>query len=70
MKYYESLDKLASNYYYNKYPATFKKTSTGLTSDQCNAALSPEVQEYFQTKKQGLFSRIAQKVKKTTPNPT
>jgi hypothetical protein len=64
-RYYESLDKLASNYYGNKYPCKFTTTASGLKPEQCTLALSPEIQKLLQYKKLGFLSKFKQKIKNT-----
>lgn len=62
---YESLDRLASNYYGKKYPHGFKKTSSGLSPEACNAALTIEFQEFIKEEDLGFFAKFKKKVKNT-----
>lgn len=63
-KNYESLDKLASDYYAKKYPTTFKKTSTGLSLELCQLALSIEGQQALQRNKLGFYERVKESAKR------
>ncbi|XP_058796744.1 ubiquinol-cytochrome-c reductase complex assembly factor 2 [Phymastichus coffea] len=62
---YQSLDKIASNYYAKKYPHNFKKTSTGLSQELCSLAMNHEVQKALQLELEnsGFFSKVKNSVK-------
>lgn len=63
-RYYNSLQRIASNQHGNSYKRTLSSTASGLTQEQCNIALSPEFLEAWQEEEGGLFSRIFTKNKK------
>lgn len=44
---FQSLENIANNVYYQKYPRKFTSTSTGLTGEQCRQVLSSEFLEYI-----------------------
>ncbi|KAK2587645.1 hypothetical protein KPH14_003768 [Odynerus spinipes] len=46
-RYYASLKRIASNHYGQRYKRTLTSTASGLTVEQCNLALSPEMQEFL-----------------------
>nr|XP_021184923.2 probable methyltransferase-like protein 15 homolog [Helicoverpa armigera] len=54
---YNSLNKLADNYYKNKYKRTHSSTATGLNTEECNLILSNEVLEYLKEENKALFAR-------------
>lgn len=64
-RHYESLDRLASNYYGKKYPHNFKKTAIGLSPEVCRAALTTEFQQFLQEEDLGFFARFKRKIKST-----
>lgn len=47
-RYYRSLKRIISNHYGQIYTRSFKSTASGLTAEQCNIALSPEMKEYLE----------------------
>ncbi|XP_013193687.1 probable methyltransferase-like protein 15 homolog [Amyelois transitella] len=51
---YNSLNKLADNYYRNKYKRTKTSTATGLNAEECNVILSNEVLDYLKEENKGL----------------
>lgn len=63
-KYYASLRRLATNQHANLYPRSSKKTASGLNSEQCNLALSPELQEFFNKEDPGILSKLKNTFKK------
>lgn len=58
---YNSLNKLADNYYRNKYKRTKTSTSTGLSTEECNVILSSEVLEYLKEENKGFFRKVFNK---------
>ncbi|XP_043274410.1 ubiquinol-cytochrome-c reductase complex assembly factor 2 [Venturia canescens] len=63
-RYYNSLKRLASNYYGQHYPRTNKSTASGLSAEECNIALSPEFEEYFKEEELGILKRNFVRLKK------
>lgn len=63
-RYYASLTKLASNHYGKIYARVFSNSASGLNREQCNMALSPEMQEYFQEEEKSFFTRITRRLKR------
>lgn len=61
---YNSLNKLADNYYKNKYKRKHSSTATGLSVEECNLILSNEVLDYLKEENKGFFSKIFSKDKK------
>ncbi|XP_030037660.1 probable methyltransferase-like protein 15 homolog [Manduca sexta] len=55
---YNSLNKLADNYYKNKYKRTKQSSATGLNSEECNLILSNEVLKFLKEENKGYFRRI------------
>lgn len=63
-RYYASLKRLASNQYAIQYPRILNSTASGLTAEQCNLALSPELQDYFLEDDLSLAQKLVRKFKK------
>ncbi|XP_078034581.1 ubiquinol-cytochrome c reductase complex assembly factor 2-like [Augochlora pura] len=61
-RYYVSLKKISSNQYGQMYARVRNDTASGLTKEQCNMALSPELREYLENEERGILKRIASKV--------
>ncbi|XP_031833832.2 ubiquinol-cytochrome c reductase complex assembly factor 2 [Nomia melanderi] len=61
-RYYVSLQRIASNYYGQKYARTRNNSASGLTREQCNLALTPEMLEYFQADERGFFKRLTSEI--------
>lgn len=61
---YNTLNKLADNYYKNKYKRKFNSTATGLSNEECNLVLSDVVLEYLKEENKGFFSKVLNKAKK------
>ncbi|XP_012285266.1 ubiquinol-cytochrome-c reductase complex assembly factor 2-like [Orussus abietinus] len=61
-RYYASLKRLASNHYGSLYKRTLTSTASGLTVEQCNLALSPELQEFFAEEERSYFSKARRTV--------
>ncbi|CAG4984172.1 unnamed protein product [Colias eurytheme] len=61
---YASLNKLADNYYKNKYKRTRHSSATGLNSEECNLVLSNEVLDYLKEENKGFFQKIFNKESK------
>lgn len=55
---YNSLNKIADNYYKNKYKRTKSSTATGLSTEECNLILSNEVLNYLKEENKGFFRKI------------
>ncbi|KAJ2942148.1 hypothetical protein O0L34_g11064 [Tuta absoluta] len=58
---YNCLNKIADNYYRNKYKRTNNSTATGLSTEECNLILSNEVLAYLKEENKGFFSKIFNK---------
>ncbi|XP_063985365.1 ubiquinol-cytochrome c reductase complex assembly factor 2 [Diachasmimorpha longicaudata] len=63
-RYYHSLRRLASNQYAQLYVRASTATASGLSTEQCNLALTPELQEYFLEEDKSRFEKIFAKFKK------
>ena len=61
-RYYMSLKRICSNHYGQKYARSHSSTASGLTKDQCNLALRPEMLEYFEERSKGIFTRACSKI--------
>lgn len=46
------------------YKRTLLSTASGLTKEQCNLALTPEMLEYFNEEEKGIIARYYNKAKK------
>ncbi|XP_041969609.1 probable methyltransferase-like protein 15 homolog [Aricia agestis] len=55
---YNSLNKLADNFYHNKYKRTKFSTATGLSIEECNVILSNEVLEYLKEENKVLLRKV------------
>lgn len=66
---YQSLRRLASNQYAELYSRGNTATASGLTPQQCNLALTPELQEYFLEEDKSNFQKIIGKLKKDDSKP-
>lgn len=58
-RYYASLKRLSSNTYGDRYKRRFNSTASGLTHDQCNLALTPELQEEFEKREFTFFEKLS-----------
>ncbi|KPI95275.1 Uncharacterized protein C6orf125 [Papilio xuthus] len=58
---YNSLNRLADNYYKNKYKRLKTSTATGLNTEECNLMLSNEVLTYLKEENKGFFKKIFNK---------
>ncbi|KAI4504098.1 hypothetical protein M0802_000569 [Mischocyttarus mexicanus] len=56
-RYYASLKRIISNHYGQIYTRSYTSTASGLTAEQCNIALSPEMKEFLEEKKK-FFAKI------------
>ncbi|XP_043258127.1 ubiquinol-cytochrome-c reductase complex assembly factor 2 [Colletes gigas] len=56
-RYYMSLKRITSNYYGQMYTRTHTSSASGLSKEQCNLALSPEMLEYFNDLDKGILVR-------------
>lgn len=63
-RYLNSLKRLSANQYANLYPRNSTSTASGLTHDQCNLALTPELQEHFEEEDQSYLRKLMKKVKR------
>ncbi|XP_054011242.1 ubiquinol-cytochrome-c reductase complex assembly factor 2 [Hylaeus anthracinus] len=60
-RYYMSLKRITSNHYGQMYVRSRIDSASGLSREQCNLALAPELQEYFK-EDNGIFSRTYSKI--------
>ncbi|XP_076645128.1 ubiquinol-cytochrome c reductase complex assembly factor 2-like [Halictus rubicundus] len=60
-RYYLSLKRIASNQHGEQYARARNNSASGLTKEQCNLALSPELREFFETEDKGIFVHVAAK---------
>ncbi|CAH0728169.1 unnamed protein product, partial [Brenthis ino] len=58
---YNTLNKIADNYYRDKYKRTRHSTATGLSTEECNVILSSEVLDYLKEENKGFFGKIFNK---------
>lgn len=58
---YNTLNKIADNYYRDKYKRTRHSTGTGLSTEECNIILSSEVLDYLKEENKGFFGKIFNK---------
>ncbi|XP_051154439.1 ubiquinol-cytochrome-c reductase complex assembly factor 2 [Leptopilina boulardi] len=61
-RYYASLKRLSLNEYGNRYKRKFESTASGLTHDQCNIALTPELLSEFQEEDLSFLQKIKRRV--------
>lgn len=61
-RYYMSLKRIVSNHHGQTYARVRTSSASGLTREQCNLALSPELLEYFQVEEKGILSRTFSKI--------
>ncbi|XP_076666649.1 ubiquinol-cytochrome c reductase complex assembly factor 2-like [Andrena cerasifolii] len=61
-RYYMSLKRISSNHYGQIYARNLSSSASGLTREQCNLALSPELLEYFEEIEKGFISRMYSRV--------
>ena len=67
-RYYRSLKRLCTNQYGNRYKRPLNTTATGLTHDQCNLALTPEVQDLLKEESQGFLGRFINTFRRKAKN--
>ncbi|CAF4797327.1 unnamed protein product [Pieris macdunnoughi] len=58
---YNSLNKLADNYYKKKYKRIRQSSATGLNTEECNIILSNEVLDYLKEENKSFFHKIFKK---------
>lgn len=58
---YNSLNRLADNYYKKKYMRTRHNSATGLNPEECNIILSNEVLDYLKEENKSFFQKIFKK---------
>lgn len=63
LKKYESLKRLADDYYYKKYKCTIKSSASGLSAQHCSTVLSGESLELLKEKNENLVTSTFNKVK-------
>lgn len=62
-RYYSSLKRISSNYYGHLYKRSLLSTASGLSREQCNLALTPEMLDYLKEEDKGIFRRAYGKIR-------
>ncbi|XP_066589054.1 ubiquinol-cytochrome c reductase complex assembly factor 2 [Prorops nasuta] len=62
-RYFMSLKRLSSNIYGDTYVRLYTSTASGLSKEQCNLVLSPEMLEYFAQEDLGLIRGTIARIK-------
>ncbi|KAF7398889.1 hypothetical protein HZH66_006786 [Vespula vulgaris] len=57
-RYYASLKRITSNHYGQIYKRNLTSTASGLTAEQCNIALSPEMKEYLEEENKFFLKKL------------
>ncbi|XP_076235205.1 ubiquinol-cytochrome c reductase complex assembly factor 2-like [Calliopsis andreniformis] len=61
-RYYMSLKRITSNYHGQIYQRIYTSSASGLTAEQCNLALSPELLQYLNEGEKNIFSRTLSRI--------
>lgn len=56
--------RISSNHYGQRHKRTLSSTASGLSREQCNLALTPEMLEYFNEEDKGIITKYYNKLKK------
>ncbi|XP_035726172.1 ubiquinol-cytochrome-c reductase complex assembly factor 2-like [Vespa mandarinia] len=67
-RYYASLKRISSNHYGQMYKRSLKSTASGLTVEQCNIALSPEMKKYLEEENKFFLKRLINKIQNIRKN--
>nr|KAF7425683.1 hypothetical protein H0235_008121 [Vespula pensylvanica] len=61
-RYYGSLKRITSNHYGQIYKRNLTSTASGLTAEQCNIALSPEMKEYLEEENKFFLKKLVNSI--------